>query len=104
MLEHPISDKLSPQYDVPALKTLALNHIRGELGSATSLRNRSADSHPGERDRLLKLTILTGEAQIRRDKESIHRPTRVRLDGGLDDRNDSRQRRQKDRQFRRRGS
>jgi len=29
--EHSMSDKLSPQYDVPALKTLALNCIRGEL-------------------------------------------------------------------------
>jgi len=27
-----ISYKLSLQYDVPALKTLALDHIRGELG------------------------------------------------------------------------
>jgi len=27
----PASHTLSPQYDVPALKTLALNHIRGEL-------------------------------------------------------------------------
>ena len=27
-----ISYKLSPQYDVPALKTLALDHIRGEVG------------------------------------------------------------------------
>ena len=24
---------ISPQYDVPALKTLALNHMRGELGN-----------------------------------------------------------------------
>ena len=26
-----ISYKLSPQYDIPTLKTLALDHIRGEL-------------------------------------------------------------------------
>ena len=25
------SDEFSPQYDLPALKTLALNHMRGEL-------------------------------------------------------------------------
>ena len=31
VLEEPASDKLSPQYDVPALKALALNHIRSEL-------------------------------------------------------------------------
>ena len=28
---YPTSDELSPQYDVPALKTLALGHIRGGL-------------------------------------------------------------------------
>ena len=29
--EHPTSDRPLLQYDVPALKTLALDHIRGEL-------------------------------------------------------------------------
>ena len=31
-MERLASDELSQQYDVPALKTLALNHIRSELG------------------------------------------------------------------------
>jgi hypothetical protein len=30
--ERPVSDMFSLQYDIPALKTLALNHIRSELG------------------------------------------------------------------------
>ena len=31
VLGEPAADNLSPQYDVPALKALALNHIRSEL-------------------------------------------------------------------------
>ncbi|KAF9777254.1 hypothetical protein BJ322DRAFT_731459 [Thelephora terrestris] len=48
--------RLADKYDVPALRTLALNQIRGELSKCDIVEESFSDSRPSEQDTLFTLS------------------------------------------------
>ena len=75
-----ISDKLLLQYDVPALKTLALNHIRGGLATCDIVEEAFSRFASRWVVDVVRVRYMLTEMQVRRDEEFICQPTRDGLD------------------------